>query len=193
MCQTKQNMIPLEPEKSVDLLNRLKLGDKQAYEKIYLFFNKELLIAAFKKTGDKVIAEELVQNIFISIWEKREKLQIENLQAYLFGALKLSVINHIRSLVTENKYIEYKSLSYSEDDFDTSNVIELRDLSNIIEEGINSLPQKTQEVFRLSRYQYQSAKDISNELNISEKAVEYHITVSIKRIKEYIKNFYIFL
>jgi len=186
-------MIPLEPEKSVDLLNRLKLGDKQAYEKIYLFFNKELLIAAFKKTGDKVIAEELVQNIFISIWEKREKLQIENLQAYLFGALKLSVINHIRSLVTENKYIEYKSLSYSEDDFDTSNVIELRDLSNIIEEGINSLPQKTQEVFRLSRYQYQSAKDISNELNISEKAVEYHITVSIKRIKEYIKNFYIFL
>ncbi|WP_316734509.1 RNA polymerase sigma factor [Pedobacter aquatilis] len=185
-------MIPFEPENSVDLLSRLKQGDKLAYEKIYFAFSKELLVAAFKKTGDRVIAEELVQNIFISLWEKRETLQIENLQAYLFGALKLSVINHIRSLVTENKYIEYQALSYTENSDDTNHSIALNDLSGIIEESINSLPSKTQEVFRLSRYQYQSVKDISNELNISEKAVEYHITRSIKRIKEYIKNFYIF-
>lgn len=185
-------MNPVEPEKSIDLLNRLKLGDKQAYERIYLAFNKELLLAAYKKTGDKAVAEELVQTIFISLWEKRLNLQINNLQAYLFGALKLSVINHIRSLVMENKYMEYQGLTYSEDHQDTANLVELHDLSSIIEKGINSLPEKTQEVFRLSRYQHQSTKDISSELNISEKAVEYHITQSIKRLKEYIKNFYIF-
>jgi len=185
-------MTPQEPEKSIDLLNRLKQGDKQAYEKIYFGFNKELLYAAYKKTGDKIVAEELVQNIFISLWEKRLDLQINNLQAYLFGALKLSVINHVRSLVMENKYMEYQTLTYSEDHHDTSNQVDLHDLSSIIEKGINSLPEKTQEVFRLSRYQHQSTKDISTELNISEKAVEYHITRSIKRIKEYIKNFYIF-
>ena len=181
-----------EPEKSVDLLVRLKLGDKQAYEQIYFTFSKELLYAAFKKTGDKVVAEELVQNIFISLWEKRQDLQIKNLQAYLFGALKLSVINHVRSLVMENKYMEYQTLTYNENHQDTTNLVDLHDLSSIIEEGINSLPEKTQEVFRLSRYQHQSVKDISTDLNISEKAVEYHITRSIKRIKEYIKNFYLF-
>lgn len=180
------------PEKSTDLLKHLKQGDKQAYEKIYFAFSKALLYAAYKKTGDKLIAEELVQKIFISLWEKRFDLQIDNLQAYLFGALKLSVINHVRSLVMENKYMEYQALTYAEDHQDTSNLIDVQDLSAIIEKGINSLPEKTQEVFRLSRYQYQSTKDISTELNMSEKAVEYHITRSIKRIKEYIKNFYIF-
>ncbi|NII85301.1 MULTISPECIES: sigma-70 family RNA polymerase sigma factor [unclassified Pedobacter] len=182
-----------EPEKSEDLIKRLKLGDKQAYEKIYFTYSNELLLAAYKKTGDKVIAEELVQNIFISLWEKRERTGINNLQAYLFGALKLSVINYIRSLVMQNKYMEYQTLTYSENHQDTANLVDLHDLSSIIEEGINSLPEKTQEVFRLSRYQHQSTKDISTGLNISEKAVEYHITQSIKRIKEYIKNFYIFL
>ena len=90
-------MTPFEPEKSTDLLNRLKQGDKQAYENIYFTHSKELLLAAYKKTGDRVIAEELVQNIFISLWEKRAEAKINNIQAYLFGALKLSVINHIRS------------------------------------------------------------------------------------------------
>lgn len=186
-------MSPLAPEKSIDLLHRLKQGDQLAYEQIYFSFSKELLIAAYRKTGDKVIAEELVQNIFISLWEKRAGLEISNLNAYLFGALKLSVINHIRSLVSANKYMEHQTLTYSENHEDTSNLVDLHDLTSVIEKGINSLPEKTQEVFRLSRYQHHSTKDISAELNISEKAVEYHITRSIKRIKEYIKNFYIFL
>lgn len=186
-------MTPFEPEKSTDLLNRLKQGDKQAYENIYFTHSKELLLAAYKKTGDRVIAEELVQNIFISLWEKRAEVKINNIQAYLFGALKLSVINYIRSLVMEDKYRQYQTLTYAEDHQDTANLVDLHDLSAIIEEGINSLPEKTQQVFRLSRYQHQSTKDISAGLNISEKAVEYHITQSIKRIKEYIKNFYIFL
>jgi len=186
-------MTHFEPEYAADLLNRLKLGDKQAYEHIYLTYSKELLLAAYKKTGERIIAEELVQNIFISLWEKRAEAKISNLPAYLFGALKLSVINHFRSIVMENKYVQYQTLTYTEDHQDTANLVDLHDLSAIIEQGINSLPEKTQEVFRLSRYQHQSAKDISAGLNISEKAVEYHITQSIKRIKEYIKNFYIFL
>ncbi|WP_443946161.1 RNA polymerase sigma-70 factor [Pedobacter sp. AW1-32] len=182
-----------EPAHFQHLTERLKSGDTQAYENIYQHFSKELIIAAYKKTGDKITAEEIVQNIFISLWEKRANLNIDNIQAYLFGALKLSVINHIRSLVVQHKYMEYKSMYYTENDDDTRNQVELHDLSNIIEKGIKSLPEKTQEIFRLSRYEHQSTKDISNELNISEKAVEYHITRSIKRIKEYIKNFYIFL
>ncbi|KLT65895.1 sigma-70 family RNA polymerase sigma factor [Pedobacter sp. BMA] len=186
-------MTPLAPEKSIDLVERLKRGDQLAYEQIYFSFSKALLITAYRKTGDKVVAEELVQNIFISLWEKHAELEINNLNAWLFGALKLSVINHIRSLVSANKYMEYQTLTYSEHHEETSNLVDLHDLTSIIEKSINSLPEKTQEVFRLSRYQNHSTKDISAELNISEKAVEYHITRSIKRIKEYIKNFYIFL
>lgn len=183
----------LEPQDSADLVDRLKADDKGAYEKIYFLFSKPLLSAAYKKTGDKIIAEELVQNIFISLWEKRLEADIQNLPAYLFGSLKFGVMNHIRKQVMENKYIEYKNLNYSENHQDTASQVDLNDLSGLIEKGINSLPEKTQEVFRLSRYEHQTTKDISAELNISEKAVEYHITRSLKRIKQYIKNFYLFL
>ncbi|WP_316804990.1 RNA polymerase sigma factor [Pedobacter nototheniae] len=185
--------LAVEPQNATDLIDRLKAGDSEAYEKIYSLFSKTLLAAAYKKTGDKIIAEELVQNIFISLWEKRLNADIQNLQAYLFGSLKYAVMNHIRKQVLENKYMAYKNLDYNETHQDTASLVNLNDLSGLIEKGINSLPEKTQEVFRLSRYEHQTTKDISAELNISEKAVEYHITRSLKRIKQYIKNFYLFL
>ena len=95
----------IQPEESLDLINRLKLGDAAAYEKIYNGFSKELLALAYKKTSDKVIAQELVQNIFISLWEKRATADIKDLRNYLFGSLKFGVINHIRSEVVANRYI----------------------------------------------------------------------------------------
>ncbi|WP_316831108.1 sigma-70 family RNA polymerase sigma factor [Pedobacter aquatilis] len=173
-------------------MNRLKSGDVSAYEKIYLTYSKELLAHAYKKTGDKVIAQELVQNIFISLWEKRETAEIKEIKNYLYGSLKFGIINHIRAEVIANKYIEYEKIAYRQNSDDTANIVGLKDLTEIIEFSLNSLPSKTQEVFRLSRYSHQSVKDISNDLNISEKAVEYHITRSLKRIKEHLKNFYVF-
>lgn len=184
-------MSSIQPEESLDLINRLKLGDAAAYEKIYNGYSKELLSQAYKKTGDKVIAQELIQNIFISLWEKRATADIKDLRNYLFGSLKFGVINHIRAEVVANRYIEYEQITYRANSEDTSSMVGLKDLSEIIEKSLNSLPEKTQEVFRLSRYSHQSTKDISNGLNISEKAVEYHITRSLKRIREYLKNFYI--
>ena len=173
-------------------MNRLKSGDVAAYEKIYFSYSKELLSSAYRKTGDRVLAEELVQNIFIALWEKRKDLDILDIRNYLFGALKFSVINHIRNESVANRYIAHQQLSAVENPEDTSVVLDLKDLSGLIEEGLNSLPHKTQEVFRLSRFAHHSTKDISSELNISEKAVEYHITRSIKRIREYVKHFYFF-
>lgn len=185
-------MNALQQEDFTDLVNRLKLGDAIAYEKIYLNFSKELLAQAYKKTSDKVIAQELVQNIFISLWEKRETADIKDVKNYLFGALKFGIINHIRAAVVANKYIEYEQIAYRANSEDTESLVGLKDLSEIIEKSLNSLPEKTQEVFRLSRYSHQSTKDISSGLNISEKAVEYHITRSLKHIKEHLKNFYVF-
>jgi len=185
-------MSSLQPEDFTDLVNRLKLGDVVAYEKIYFNFSKELLAQAYKKTGDKVIAQELVQNIFISLWEKREIATIKDIRFYLFGALKFGIVNHIRAEVIANRYIEYEQISYRKNSEDTEHLVGLKDLSEIIEKSLNSLPEKTQEVFRLSRYDHKSTKDISSGLNISEKAVEYHITRSLKHIKEHLKNFYVF-
>jgi len=178
------------PEEQDPLFSRLKNGDGQAYEEIYRTYSKLLLQAAYQKTKDKIIAEDLVQNIFISVWEKRESLLVKDARHYLLGCLKYSVINYIRAQIVENKYIAF-SQHHPMDEQDIYGKIELHDLSSILEKGISSLPGKTQEIFRLSRFEHQSTKKISVGLNISEKAVEYHITRSLKFIKAYLKNYYV--
>jgi len=180
-----------ESEKHDMLFSRLKLGDRLAYEEIYHTYSKFMLQIAYYKTKDKLIAEDIVQNIFISIWEKREKLEVKDAKQYLTGCLKYSVINYIRAQVMENKYIEFTQIHTSNEEVNST--MDLRDLSEILEKGISSLPDKTQEVFRLSRFEHQSTKKISIGLKISEKAVEYHITRSLKFIKAYLKNYYVFI
>lgn len=179
------------PEEQDLLFSRLREGDELAYAEIYHSHSKFLLQAAYQKTKDKIVAEDLVQNIFISIWEKRETLAVKDARHYLLGCLKYSVINYIRSQMVENKYIAF-SKNQQEAGADIYSRIELNDLSEILEKGISSLPEKTQEIFRLSRFEHQSTKKISTGLNISEKTVEYHITRSLKFIKAYLKNNYLF-
>jgi RNA polymerase sigma-70 factor (ECF subfamily) len=182
-----------EETEGYDLLFlRLKTGDQRAYEEIYEKFSKLLFQAAYNKVRDQEVAEDMVQNIFISIWEKREELMVKDAKYYLLGCLKYAVINYIRAQVMENKYLEFsKSKAGGEEEI--FSLIEVNDLSAIIEKGISSLPDKTQEIFRLSRFGHQSTKNISLDLKISEKTVEYHITRSIKFIKAYLKHYYLFL
>lgn len=179
------------PEEHDLLFSRLKNGDELAYAEIYHNHSKFLLQIAYQKTKDKIVAEDLVQNIFIYIWEKRESLAVKDARHYLLGCLKYSVINYIRSQIVENKYIAFSQQQQSADN-DIYSKIEVNDLSDILEKGISSLPEKTQEIFRLSRFEHQSTKKISLGLNISEKTVEYHITRSLKFIKAYLKNYYMF-
>ncbi|RZM25307.1 MAG: sigma-70 family RNA polymerase sigma factor [Pedobacter sp.] len=178
-----------DSQKFDELFLRLKTGDRLAYEEIYRLHSKELLQLAYRKTRDKVVAEDLVQNIFISIWDKRERLEVHDGWNYLCGALKFSIINYIRSQVIENKYLDFSRLHFDESE-GGSNTAELNDLSSVIERGLTALPEKTQKIFRLSRYEHQSTKNISSTMNISEKTVEYHITRSLKWMKKYIDNNY---
>ncbi|PTT04122.1 hypothetical protein DBR11_00355 [Pedobacter sp. HMWF019] len=118
----------VEQEQFDELFFRLKSGDKLAYEKIYHLYSKDLLQLAFRKTRDKITAEDLVQNIFISIWEKRESLNVQNGWAYLYGALKYAIINHIRAQVMQDKFISASETNYMPDQQSSSSLAELHEL-----------------------------------------------------------------
>jgi RNA polymerase sigma-70 factor (ECF subfamily) len=167
---------------------RLKADDVLAYELIYHKYAKQLLRHAFNKTSDRIIAEELVQNIFISLWENRRKLEVVNGQHYLFTALKFSIINHYRSLIVQNKYENYVKVNTPTIEDTALKSFEEKELSQQVEIALNHLPEKTKEIFLLSRMQHKSHKEISTELQISEKAVEYHITQSLKWLRQFLKK-----
>ncbi|MGI4750761.1 MAG: sigma-70 family RNA polymerase sigma factor [Janthinobacterium lividum] len=172
-----------------ELIVFLKVDHADAVKEIYRRYWKEILLVFYRKLQDQALAEEFTQKLFISLWEKRKALEIKQLRFYLFGSIKYSIINHHKALLVKNKYLDAYQQGKQPYENATEKQVLLHDLSAAIEKGIELLPVKTQQVFRLSRMQHQSVKEISSCMNISEKAVEYHITRSLKVLKIYLQEY----
>jgi RNA polymerase sigma-70 factor (family 1) len=170
------------------LLALYKDSDSHAYKEIYLRYWKPVFQVAFKKLHNKEVAEELTQNLFVDLWKRRESLAINSLTAYLFGSLKFAIINFFKSQMLRERY-QLHLRSTGQENENTDHLVLLHDLADALDRGIELLPKKTAEVFKLSRINNYSVKDISKALEISEKAVEYHITRSLKTMRYHLKEY----
>lgn len=177
----------LADEELVNLLIRKE--DKLAYREIYTRYWKSIFLHAYRKTNSKEIAEELTQNLFLSLWERRKEIKVKFIHQWLFSAIKYGVINHYKSQIVHEKYVEYEKGILNESNSSTEQITAYRELSQVIEKGISLLPAKTQMVFKMSRIENRSIKEIAKDLNISEKAVEYHITQSLKIMRVHLKDY----
>jgi len=176
-----------------ELLLKIKEDDHFAFKEIYKRYWKSCYFQLYRKSGVKELAEELTQNIFVSLWERRDIATISNLSSYLFSAVRFSFINHLKTLLQFDNYVAYKQQVNTESNNSLEEELAASDLSMSIEKGINMLPVKTREVFMLSRFGYRSVKEISETLEISEKAVEYHITRSLKAMRIALKDYIVLL
>lgn len=173
-----------------DLLVKLmSLGDKEAFEEIYRRYWRKLFQKARQKVYAKEIVEELVQDIFINLWEKRAGAQIQTLEPYLFTALKYQIISHIRKQLNEEKYVAYATTESDEEINSLEEKIAYDDLSRSINQAMAQLPEKTRDIFRLNRLEGKSTREIVEMLNIPERTVEYHISQSLRFMREHLKEF----
>lgn len=170
------------------LMRLLKAGDVDALKELYRRYWKGCYEHAAGKVRSEVVAEELVQNVFVSLWEKRSELAVQNMGAYLYTAIKYQTITYIRSSMVREKGI--RSLPVRQDHAEAESHLLLRELSEAIETAIAGLPEKSQAIFRLSRFEHRTNKEISQSMDISEKAVEYHITQSLKALKVHLREFF---
>lgn len=176
-----------------ELLTKIKENDHQAFKEIYKRYWKVCFLQLFKKSNSKELAEELTQNIFISLWERRQTVDISNLSAYLMSSVRFSFINYLKNILQFDQYAAYKKTHSEIGANSLEEQLAVRELSISIEKGINLLPRKTREVFVLSRFEYNSVKEIAQKLKISEKAVEYHITQSLKTMRLALKDYLIII
>ncbi|HVW61833.1 MAG TPA: sigma-70 family RNA polymerase sigma factor [Puia sp.] len=173
------------------LLRLLKVDDEAAFKELYSRKWKGTYTHCLRKIHHRQAAEELVQNIWAGLWNHRHTSTIDNLDSYLKAAVKYQVINYIKSTLLRSQKLTAASRQIKGDALSTEadTDVLVKELSAAIENAIDALPEKTGRVFRLSRIENHSVRDISREMNISEKAVEYHITKSLKlirlRLKEY--------
>lgn len=173
----------------VVLVKLLQAGDGAAFQAIYRKYWQPLFAMARKKLCSQENAEELIQDLFVDLWERRETIQIEDLKKYLFGAVKYKILNYIKALLIRQKYENLKNGGLPELDHCTEDQLAYEDLNKALERGISHLPHKTRQIFRLNRLENQSVRQISASLSIPERTVEYHIMQSLRTLRSHLKEY----
>ena len=165
----------------VELLNRLRENDTQAFESIYKKYWKTLYLTAFSILKDKQAAEDLIQDLFIQLWNKRATISVTvSLNAYLSASVKHEVFRVIRKRIAES---DTNTVMQSDKSYNAQELIEYKEFLAHTQQLIAKLPVKCQEVFVLSREDQYSHKKIAAQLNISSKTVENHIGKALGVLK----------
>src|SRR5690606_9080453 len=134
------------------LLSLARKGDAAAFHEIHQRYKGILLVHAYKKLGDFEEAKDLVQDLFLAIWQNRKHLPAtHNFSGYLYRALRNRVINILLRETVKTRYIDGFKKFYQEGRNQTDEYIRERELAQQIEREINALPPKMREVFLLSR------------------------------------------
>lgn len=172
-----------------ELLIALRANDREAYAEIFRRYSPRLFELAQRKVRSPEIAEELVQELFESLWFKRTDQQAQRLEHYLFSAIKYRIINHIRACKVREGYATYCRISQTETVAVTEETIAFEDLKAALLRGMQKLPIKSREIFRLSRLEQFTVPEIAVQVNLSAKAVEFHLTRSLKMMRTHLKDF----
>ncbi|NGM61603.1 RNA polymerase sigma-70 factor [Sphingobacterium sp. SGG-5] len=165
-----------------ELLASIKSGDEGAFTEIYNRYWESLYRSAFHVLKDRDVCMDVLQEVFIWIWNHRTQLQVTSLKSYLYGAVKYKIANSIRDGKTRGNLYHAAHASIPDTSFVDSSV-EVAELKLIIQQFTEGLPDRCKEVFHLSRSQQLNNKEIASKLNISEKTVENQLTIALKRLR----------
>ena len=159
------------------LLKGVEEDDNSSFRAIYDKYSRELFLYAINIINDKIICEDIIQEIFISLWSKRKEQKISSLRPYLFQAVKFQIFNHFRN----NRFSkeDLTRLNIVDVSMNVSEKLEYSELDQIIRDYVAKLPQRCRQIFVLSRYQHKSNKEIAKELDISVQAVKNQISKAL--------------
>lgn len=168
------------------LLNELKMGHKMAYEQVFKKYYRALSIKAFEMLEDEMDAEDLVQNLFISMWQKSHYLSINtSLKAYLFRAVHNQCLMKLRKRKVDQQRLEVYTFNLDEEEAD-SETDQHQDQINLI---FNELPTQRQKAFKLVYLEDKKYKEAANEMGLSINSVKTHLKLAIKMLQKKLINF----
>lgn len=167
-----------------ELVDLLKSGDQLAFTELVKRYNRLLFIHAYKLLKDKENARDLVQDIFIAIWDNRENISAKtNFAGFLYTSIRNKVLNLIIHKKVEHKYLNSLKDFIEKGEANADYLARTRELQSIIEREVQFLPPKMREIFELSRYANLSHKQISEKLNLSEKTVKKQVNNALKILR----------
>jgi len=158
--------------------------DENSFREIYNLYWEKVFSVCYSNLGETEAAKGMVQEIFKSLWERKEELEItQSVERYLVRSAKFKVFEFIRNKKIREQHLENIIASQTTSINYTENEVMVRSLSERISTLIESLPAQCRRVFKMSREQGLSNKEIASDLLISERAVEYHISKAVTSLK----------
>lgn len=171
-----------------DILERLKLGDEQAYKFIFDEYYAPLTAFANKYLRDLDVSKEISQNAFVKIFEKRESIEIsKNFKAYLYQIVYNDCISYIRNQKRKESHIDEIKNLY-EHSVDYEQLVHQTEEEYKLYQLIEQLPPQCKAIFKLSRFENRKNSEIAEELKISIRTVETQISKAIKYLKSNYKT-----
>jgi RNA polymerase sigma-70 factor (ECF subfamily) len=175
------------------LVELLKKGKDKAFDELYFRYRDLLVRFVYARMKSVPISEEIVQEVFTTIWERRTTILIQkSFMAYIYTSVRYKTLDYIKSHSVTDQYIQEVldrntvTQTYTNT---TEDSIYYEELQDAVDKAAALLPKKAKEVFIMSRIKHYSNKEIAEELNVSIETVKYHITYALKFMRTYLGEF----
>ena len=174
------------------LFDLLKQGDEAAFAKIYKLYWVELYHSAYKRLPEKEKCQDIIQNVFTDLWNRKTELDLEKPLAYLHTAVRFQVLKHI-SRTPKNSFFAESFENQLISPLQTDGELLEREAKGLIELFIKALPEKRRKIFLLHYFDGLSTAKISVQLNISQKTVQNQLTTATHALKFRLTHLFLFL
>jgi len=177
------------------LITKLRNGDDSSFEVIYKSYYRRIFHFALQYLRDEEACSNIIQDVFSSLWDNREKLTIDsNLNAWLFTVTKNKCLKFIRDSKTDKRYLDKLAGQRMDLNYDaltslSTSAIDFEEIEKIIQKTLNSLSPQCRRAFEMSRFDEKKYSEIAEEMQIAQKTVETHISNALKIFRSALKDY----
>lgn len=144
---------------------------------------------AYTYVKDEAIAEEIVHEVFVNLWQKQELTEIESIRSFLYISVRNKSLNYLRDHKTRTLHENEFAMERERNSLYENNEYEHKQLEQLVKDAVAELPEKCREIFELSRNENLTYQQIADQLNISAKTVENQISIAIKKLKTKLRDY----
>lgn len=183
----------LDKQQEYFVLSALKQDSKEAFSLLFQTYYTDLVLFGGNFLKDKTSCEDIVQSIFLKLWNDRKSIQIEtSLKSYLLKAVRNSCLDEFRHLEIVRQYESgYENTTL--DSYDTENYVLYSDLHDHLYRALDQVPELYREAFELNRFEGLKYREIAEKLNVSERTVEVRVSKTLELLRKYLKDFFLLL